>query len=52
MIEMVFCEDCKWYKQHYWEDKASCQKKQQPTEADKAACEGFEAPEDQTKLEV
>lgn len=49
---MTFCEDCRWLHQHWWEDRASCQKKQKPAEATDPACGEYEAPEGQMKMEV
>lgn len=49
---MTFCEDCKWMQQHWWEDRTTCRKKQKAVEATDPACEEYEAPEDQMKMEV
>ena len=49
---MQYCEDCKWMHQHFWKDKAICEKTRKPTEATDRACEAFEAPEAQTRMEV
>ena len=50
--EMTFCEDCKKYEQHWYEDKGYCEALRKPAEATDPACEKFEPLDGQTKLEV
>ena len=48
---MTYCEDCKWYRQRFFEDAAECEKKKKPVEATDTACAEYDAPEGQMKLE-
>lgn len=49
---MIFCEDCKYYEQHYFEDQGYCQKEKKTAEATDLACDEFEPLEGQIKLEM
>lgn len=49
---MIFCEDCRNYEQHFFEDQGFCQKKKQEAEATDPACDNFEPLEGQIKLEM
>lgn len=49
---MTFCEDCKKYEQHWYEDKGYCEKHRRAAEATDPACDQYEAPEGQMKMEV
>lgn len=49
---MIFCEDCKYYEQHYFEDQGYCENKKKKAEATDPACDEFEPLEGQTRLEI
>lgn len=49
---MIFCEDCRNYEQHYFEDQGFCQKKKKAAEATDPSCDEFEPLEGQTRLEI
>lgn len=49
---MVFCEDCRNYEQHFFEDQGFCQKKRKEAEATDLACDEFSPQDGQTKLEL
>ena len=49
---VTFCEGCKKYEQHWFEDRGYCEAQRKPAEATDTACEKFEALDGQTKLEV
>lgn len=49
---MTFCEDCRNYEQHFFEDQGYCLKLKNKTEATDIACDEFEPIEGQLKLEM
>lgn len=51
---MTYCEGCKFYDQHWFEDKGycNCDARKKPAEATNPACEDFKPLDGQTKLEV
>ena len=49
---MIFCEDCRNYERHYFEDQGYCEKKKKTAEATDTACDEFEPLEGQIRLEM
>lgn len=48
---MTYCEDCQYFKMHFFEDRAVCLLKQKPAEATDESCKQYLPPDEQIGLE-